>query len=504
MGHSACLASLACLDLPALPLQLLAKTRPQLRDRPAVVLESDGAQARVTHVNRAARRLGVLPGQRYAAALALCSELESGVIELGALIEAREQLLEALGQCSPRVELSEIDDPGVFWLDVRGLTPLYDSLQAWAHESLGRVRALGFEGRLVLGFSRLGSFALARSGPPGTLILPSLQEEQRASQEVELARLGLSPRDREALARLGVHTLAELLRLPSSGLRQRYGAFVHRLHQLASAQREQPLAPSRRVPPLSLKLALDEPEADCYRLLFGLKERLDALLRLLDARGEALAELQLSLQLEGGEPRCLWVRPSVPTLDGPQLVDLLRLQLERTPLARGVVEAELQAEGRRLSQRQTLLFASKPRRDLAAGARALARLRAELGEAAVGKLCLQQVHLPEAQVAFEPCPELLPASPQAGLAQVVRRFWRQALPLPRARHGPAGLVLPGAGAGGGAGTVSFVGRPARISGGWWQGEVRRRYHYVQTARGAILWIYFDELRQRWRLQGRLD
>src|SRR5574337_911720 len=80
-------------------------------------------------------------------------------------------------------------------------------------------------------------------------------------------------------------------RIPSSptGLQSALGSYARPM---------QPLKPQE---PIRQRLILDDPEADAMRLLFRLKGLLPPLLKALAVRGEALAELMLRLQLDGGK-----------------------------------------------------------------------------------------------------------------------------------------------------------------------------------------------------------
>ena len=71
---------LACISLPAFPLQLLLQRETAWRERPVAVVEEDKPQARLLWVNERARQFAVLPGMRYAAGLSLASELCAGVV----------------------------------------------------------------------------------------------------------------------------------------------------------------------------------------------------------------------------------------------------------------------------------------------------------------------------------------------------------------------------------------------------------------------------------------
>ena len=54
------------------------------------------------------------------------------------------------------------------------------------------------------------------------------------------------------------------------------------------------------------------------------------------------------------------------------------------------------------AQEQKPMFAERPRRDVAAASRALARVQAELGNDAVAHARLREGHLPEARFTWEP------------------------------------------------------------------------------------------------------
>jgi protein ImuB len=64
---------LACVDLPAFPLQLLLRRHPDWAGYPAAVVAEDKPQGLVLWVNEKAREFGVLPGLRYAAAFSLAA-----------------------------------------------------------------------------------------------------------------------------------------------------------------------------------------------------------------------------------------------------------------------------------------------------------------------------------------------------------------------------------------------------------------------------------------------
>jgi len=106
---------LACLELRAFPLQLVVRARADGRGAPAAIVDRDAPQGLVLWVNEAARAAGVLPGQRYAAALGLCAHLCAATITVGEIEAGVAELVRELQAFTPEVEPCA-DEPGVFWL----------------------------------------------------------------------------------------------------------------------------------------------------------------------------------------------------------------------------------------------------------------------------------------------------------------------------------------------------------------------------------------------------
>ena len=68
---------MACVDLPAFPLQLLLRRRPGWQGHPVAVVDSDKPQGVILWVNERARSFRILSGMRYAAALSLSGDLRA-------------------------------------------------------------------------------------------------------------------------------------------------------------------------------------------------------------------------------------------------------------------------------------------------------------------------------------------------------------------------------------------------------------------------------------------
>jgi protein ImuB len=455
----------------------------------------------VLWVNEKARQQGVLPGLRYAAAFSLAAGLRAGEVSPAESKKAIADLAHSLMRFTPEVEPSA-EEPGVFWLNGAGLQRLYASPKRWAYTIHKDLRAQGFTVSLAVGFTRFGSYAVAKAKESIT-VFRDAAEEQRVAREVPLSRLNIEPEFRDTLLKLGIKTVGALLSLPPGGLRERFGKQAHRLYRMAAGDLWTPLEPRPPDEPAVQKYILDDPEDDTTRLLFLIKQLLHPLLATLAARHEALLILWLSLLIDHNgwlkEP----LRPAVPTLDSMQILDLVRLRLESLQLAAGVVEIELRAESCAATSEQLRLFTERPSRDLDAANRALARVRAEFGDQAVVSAKLTDGHLPEAKFTWEPLNRVkLPEPKNAAAKTLVRRVAAKPVRLaggPYHSHEDGWLIL-----GPKYGTFDKLTGPYVFSGGWWHREIQREYYFAETRRGDLLWLYYDRIRRRWFWQGAVE
>lgn len=490
----------ACVNVPALPLQLLVRRHPEWADLPMAVVAEDRPQGVILWVNERAYRARVLPGLRYAAALALCRELCAGEVAGDEIADGVALLTDTLRTFTPHVEPAE-SEPGVFWLDATGLLGLERSLHDWAERMCRHLHEQGFVAHVAVGFSRFGVYALARSRR-GVTVSKTAALEIASSRAVPLDRLHLQPRLREDLSRLGVHSVGELLDLPADGLGKRFGAEVSQLVRLATGDLPAPLQPAPADEPIEAWVELEFPETDARRLAFVVQRLLHRLLPRLRTRGHGLTSLVLGLRLDDLSHVERQVRTAEPTLRVEHVMELLLLELERLRIDAGVVEMHARLASTSTTTRQLGLFDERPRRDLSAADRALARLRTEFGREAVVTAHLRPAHLPEAAFEWQPLEHVrLPAPRQVDGRPLVRRIFERAVPLPhRGHHEPDGWLVRGPEQGP---MVRILG-PYTVSGGWWVREVQRDYHYVETRSGDILWVYYDRRRRRWFLQGQVE
>lgn len=524
-------ACLACVDVPALPLQLLLRRHPDWRDAPAAVVSGDETREPIVWVNREAARQGVRPGMRPAAAAAGCPDLRVGRITDSDIRAAVARLAERLYRWSPQVEsaaevrpsLAGFGAVGAFWLRASGLSTMFGAPSDWVGALRSDLEQIGFRSSAAVGFSRFGAFAAARA-LFGEQVFGTPAEEKRAAGRAPLVRFGLPDALLADLEKLGVRRLEDLLRLSGRGLGNRYGEAAHRLHRLASGEVEIRAARVFRPdPPVERRASFDPPESSHERLVFRAKRLLDEILDELTREGLAVLELSYELRREDGRIAAASVTPTGPSVDGLRLLSLLRLRIGTETCsgeASGVTDLLLSARaGLQMSEPQNL-FVEDPSvrpglrkpvpegrsgreavsRNRKPAAEALASLRAEFGEDALVRIESRSAHLPGASFRFAPVgpteaietPPALPGTRPDASADPPGNFRFPVRPEsvpcqePVSKSKPGALVrriydrpLPLPGPSGPEtrdwlrralerGSVRGCAGPYRISGGWWR------------------------------------
>lgn len=478
---------LACINVTSLPLQILLRAHPAWAHLPVVVVEDDRPNALISYLNTQAHRAGVRSGHRYATALALVKNLQAGTVSQPQIKATVHALADQLRRYSPHVEPSST--PGVFWVDVKGLDRLYSSLCTWADAVRKDLRSMGMKASVAVGFSRFGVYALAMSHQ-GTLVCEDAAQEQASAQRVPLDRLNLDPGTRDRLLMLGVNSVGDFLRLPGEGIRTRFGAEIDEIYQLAAGTRWAPLCPAPAKEPHTRSIEFDESESNTERLVFLIKRLLDEFVVAFARQTNAIVGISLEMKLQNRTTLTERVRPAAATLDVLQLLQLIYLRLNTLQLSAGIVTLRVTVDVCPATPDQRRFFLEHSR-DVDAANQALARVRAECGEQAVVRARICNAHSPAARFMWEPVAEVpIRSAPRVVASRpLVRRIYTHPSVLSKSVLETSAQRKLG---------------PYVLSGGWWGGNVHRDYYFVHTHNGRVWWVYYDQRRACYFLQGQVE
>lgn len=493
---------MACVSLPAFPLQLLVQRHPDWKSHPLAVVDKDKPQGVILWVNKRAARASILSGMRYAKGLSLAPDLRAGEVSNSEIQNHIDTLTERLRFFTPDVEPS-YHEPGVFWLNASGLSLLYPSIKKWGGLIVSELTSAGFYCSAAVGFTRYGTYAAARTSVK-IKVFDSPDEELSHARALPVVRLGFPPDLRDALAQLAITTLGGFIDLPEDGIRKRFGAEAYDLYKMARNELFAPVESKAPEEPLLERMMLDHPESHVERLMLRIENMIEKILVSMQKRSELLLAVTISLILDNGDEHHEPLRPASSTLDKTQILKLIALRLQTISLVSGVVEISVDAQGVRANQKQLELFAKKPRRDLKAAERAFALLRAEFGDRAVMRARLREGHLPEACYEWEPMDKLsAPAPRKVKVGHLARRIFDRSIAFlswARRQGGSFQILREPDNPRSNSNTAG----PYIVSGGWWRRRIHREYYFVRSPQGRWLWIYYDKHRKQAFVQGAIE
>ena len=488
-----------CVLLPSLPLQIVLRNRPHWRGAPIAIVDDEGPNGRITHLDALAKKSRLRIGMRQVVARDLLPSPRTAIVAPDETTAVSQELVRALQTFSPRVE--PLERAGIFHIDPEGLRRLYGGYRNWATCIYRYLQARHWRSSVTIGFHRHRTMAVAMTRE-GVTVLQSSDEERARSNQTPLHTLGMPGETCESLTALGIETLCDLLAVPAGELHSRFGSEASALHDLFSDDLQLPIQPHAFDEPARISFQVDPPDDDQTRLLFAIKGALHSLLHQVRARAEAIESLDLTLHLERAPVHREHIAPASPTLDSMSILELIRLRLGETTLQGAVEEVELLANTVRAHAEQAALPGHQPRRNMSAAHRALDRIRAAYGEHSVTKAAVREAHLPEASFRWEPIQHarIGEQGPVPQLSSMVRRVYARPKPLPARipKEPEAGPSLARDHA------IEHMYGPYRVSGGWWKRLVERDYYYAETDHGDLLWLFYDRPRKRWFLHGVLD
>lgn len=474
------------IHLPELPVELFERALPG--QSPLAVSETLGGE-RILRCNRAAAACGVRPGLGVGAARALCAGLRVLAHRPGAEGGALGRLAGWAIRFTPEVSLSP---PRSLLLDVAASLRLFGGAEALIGLVADGVEALGYQGRYALAPTPLGALVLAIQDPEQVpvRVIADRDALRSAVGGLPLTALGLSARELDDLTRMGLRRVADLLRLPRTGLRERLEA--GRLDRLERLLGEAPDPRARFEPPARYRgrIELPAPVGQTDALLFPSRRLLAELGGFLLGRQGGVQRLDWRLRHEGVDDTRFSVGAARPLRDPRQWLALLRERLERLELPAPAHEVRLAAHGvRPLAPESLELFPELARPGRAPDEALLDRLRARLGSDAVRGLAPVADHRPER--AWRWC---RPGETGGGIPRADRPLWLLPDPMPlEVRDGRPWLD----------GALDLGLERERIDIGWWDDfEVARDYFAAGTPPGERVWVY-REIRGRrgWFLHG---
>ena len=505
---------IACLLVPDLPLRAQLRAQPELATRPLAVASGSGPRADVIAATPAAQTAGVRIAHSVAQARAACPALQVCVASPALERAARSALLDIALSLSPRAATAP-RTPGLFFaegsvfLDASGIESLFQSEQGFASALLARAERQGLPGMVGIASSRSIALLAARHRVSGGSPLHCLAPEEERAFLAPLSLDLFDPDDRlaQALTRLGIRNVRDLLRLPRRGLAQRLGPGALELVARARGEDPAPGLPEPTSTRIEEAIDLEAPVDHLEPLGFVLRGLISRLAERLALRGLACESLDLQLRLEGGGQDARRIGLAAPTLDQRVLLRLATLALAEHPPHAPIEKATLGSQGVPAPRDQLDLFMPRGP-DPAALGRTLSELESLCGEGRVGAPEVADHHNPLGfgLGPFVPPPADHPGPSRAPPAAPDHPALRALRPPARAEVRVAGGKPTFVRSAAARGDVLVVAGPWRTTGYWWSENERFAFDHfdVQLSDGTVARLGFDWMKRAWQIDGIYD
>jgi protein ImuB len=469
---------------------------------PLALVAAGQGGLRLTAVDEAAAEEGLTPGMTLADARALAAGLFVAEADPRADAAALDQLVLWCRRFAPWAAMDGAD--GII-LEITGCAHLFGDEAGLIEDAMRRLLAAGVAVRPAVADTPAAAWAWARFRLPqgASPILPAGDAAQARLALLPTAGLRLPEDTVEALCRVGLRSIGEVMRMPRAPLVMRYGeAVARRLDQLQGRE-AQPITPRASPPEWSCRAAFLEPisrREDLEIATARLTSRLCAMLR---EAGRGARRLELVFCRVDATAQRLAIGTSRPSHDAPHLLRLFREKLDGIEPGFGIEAMALAAAATdRLEAAQAGFADPADGTDLA---QLVDRLRGRAGVAAVREFAPRDTHIPEREAALQPV-DLTRRAAAGGLCCAPRPIMLldrpepidAAPPLPEAP--PLRFRWRGR-----SYEVSQFEGPERIAPEWWRGGAAespaRDYYRIEALEGCRFWIFRGVGDASWYVHG---
>lgn len=267
------------LDLDAFFCAVEELRDPSLRGKPFAVGGRPEERGVVASCSYPARKFGVRSAMPMSQAVRICPGLLIVSKKFGDYQAASRKVMAVLNDLTPLVEQLSIDEA---FLDVTGLPDsageIGKQLQKRINLECGLPCSLGVAAnKLVAKIANNIGKANARSGePPNAMMIVPPGEEASFLAPLPVQELwGVGPKTAEALAKMGVHTIADLRTIPEKDLVRRFGKHGAELYERSRGIDTRPVETEHETKSISREITYDHDVTRSETLIRTLREMSD-------------------------------------------------------------------------------------------------------------------------------------------------------------------------------------------------------------------------------------
>ncbi|MEP7107017.1 MAG: DNA polymerase Y family protein [Ferruginibacter sp.] len=304
---------------------------PVLQDIPFVLSAPDHGRMVITAVNPLVLSQGIGTGMTVADARAIISSLQ--VMDDQPGLSAR--LLKGLAEwCIRYTPTVAFEEPDGLMLDITGCAHLWDGEKQYLAEITRRLNHFGYDLRAAIADTIGTAWAIARFGKDSSIIEPGRQTA--ALLPLPPAALRLETTTIERLEKLGLCKLSNLISMPRSALRRRFGqCFLRRLDQ-ALGNEEELIIPIHPIEPYQSRLTCLDPIVTATGIEIALQRLLDDLCLRLQKEEKGLRGALLKCYRTDGKIEKIGIGTNRPSHNSRHIFKLFEIKIDSILPAPGI------------------------------------------------------------------------------------------------------------------------------------------------------------------------
>lgn len=478
----------------------MARLHPELKNKPFLLYAPEHGRMVVKASGKTLSREGIAPGMVVADVRAILPSVEVFANDPA----AENKLLRDLAEyCFRYTPTAATDLPDGLILDISGCAHLWGGELPYLRAITARFRNGGYDVRTAIADTIGTAWAVARYGKNETIVEPGKQAEALLS--LSPAALRLDGTTLQRMEKLGFRKIGQLIHIPQSNLRRRFGNnLLTRLGQALGTAHE-PLQPVRPTPVYQERLPCLEPIRTAKGIEIALKHLLEALCERLLREGKGMRTGVLTGYRIDGETEQISIGTSRASRNAAHLFKLFELKIPEIEPALGIelfsLEATLVED---VSETQEALWNTGGNNPKAV-AELLDNIAGKVGMQAIHRYLPQDFHWPERSV-----------KKVGNLEEQPETEWRTDRPrplhlLPEPEPVDVMVALPDYPPlhfryRGNIVRIARADGPERIEQEWWiQTGPPRDYYRVEDENGARYWLFrlglYGNEKPQWFLHG---
>ena len=238
------------IDLDAFFVSVEQASNPELRGKPVVVGGKPGSRGVVATASYEARAFGLHSAMPLATAVRLCPQAIFIEGDYSHYAEVSKKFMAILVDFSPFLEPMGLDEA---YMDVTGFESLHGSIRQMALKIKQRVKSeLGVIASIGIASCKVvAKVASDESKPDGLIEVPPGAEASFLAPMAIRKLPGVGKKTEQVLNGLGIRTIGQLAKMPSTTLKSRFGVFGDMLYRHANGIDGSPVIPPEEAKSIS-------------------------------------------------------------------------------------------------------------------------------------------------------------------------------------------------------------------------------------------------------------